>query len=132
MNKSKKKKILIVDDDLGDILLLRKMLEPDYLVIAASDGWEAMAVIDMQYPDLVLLDVMMPKKSGYTLCAQMKSNPSIKDIPVVMVTGLDAEMNRVIGENMGADVYLIKPIEPSKLRNIVFELLMVKHQTTKC
>jgi putative two-component system response regulator len=98
MSELRKNKILIVDDDPGDILLLRKMLEPDYLIIAASDGREAMAVVDAQCPDLVLLDVMMPKKSGYTLCVQMKSNTSIEDIPVVMVTGLDAEMNKVIGK----------------------------------
>lgn len=132
MSESRKKKILIVDDDPVDILLLRKILEPDYLISAASDGREAMAAVEMQCPDLVLLDVMMPKKSGYTLCVLIKSNPDTKDIPVVMVTGLDAEMNKVIGKKMGTDGYLLKPIEPTKLRNIILELLMAKHHTVEC
>jgi putative two-component system response regulator len=132
MNESRKKKILIVDDDPGDILLLRKILEPDYLVIAASDCREAMAVVNVQCPDLVLLDVMMPRHSGYTLCVLMKCNPSMKDIPVVMVTGLNTEMNKMIGKNMGADDYLVKPIQVNKLRNIILELLMGKHQPMEC
>ena len=132
MSKLMQKKILIVDDDPGDMRLLKKILEPDYLVIEASDGWKAMATVIEEYPDLVLADVMMPKRSGYTLCMLMKSNPDTKDIPVVMVTGLDAKLNKKIGENMGSDGYLVKPIQPNKLHNIISELLTYQHQTTRC
>ena len=126
MSELRKKKILIVDDDPADILLLKKILEPDYLVIEAHDSWKAMEAVNGECPDLVLTDVMMPKKSGYTLCVLIKSNP------VVMVTGLDTEINKEIGENMGADGYLIKPVQPNKIHDIISKLLMCKYQTTKC
>ena len=132
MSELRKKKILIVDDDPADILLLKKILEPDYLVIEAYDSWKAMEAVDGECPDLVLTDIMMPKKSGYTLCVLIKSNPNTKDIPVVMVTGLDTEINKEIGENMGADGYLVKPVQPNKIHNIISRLLMCEHQTTKC
>ena len=123
MSKLTQKKILIVDDDPGDILWLKKILEPDYLVIEAHDGLNAMEMADREYPDLVLTDVMMPKKSGYTLCAYLKSNRNTKDIPVVMVTGLSTEINKEIGEKMGADGYLVKPVRPNQLHNIISRLL---------
>jgi DNA-binding response OmpR family regulator len=78
------------------------------------------------------MDVMMPKKSGYTLCAHIKSNPDTKNIPVVIVTGLDTEINKEIGVNMGADGYLVKPAQPNELQNTISRLLMFKHQTAKC
>ena len=125
----KKPIIFIVDDDPVDVLLLKKILKSDYQVIETSNSGEAIKVVYEEEPDLVLLDVMMPKRSGYTLCALIKSDPNTKHIPVVMVTGLSTEMNKVIGENMGTDGYLVKPIQSNKLRNTISELLIAKNQT---
>ena len=132
MSELRKNKILIVDDDPVDVLLLKKILKPDYLVIEEYDGLYAMERADREHPDLVLTDVMMPKKSGYSLCAYIKGNPNTKDIPVVMVTGLDAKLNKKIGKNMGSDGYLVKPIQPNKLHNTISELLTCQHQNTRC
>lgn len=123
MSKLTQKKILIVDNDPGDILWLKKILEPDYLVIEAHDGLHAIEMADREHPDLVLTDVMMLQKSSYTLCAHLKSNLNTKDIPVVMVTGPGTEINKEIGEEMSADGYLVKPIWPNQLYNIISKLL---------
>ena len=123
MSKLTQKKILIVDDDPGDILWLKKILEPDYLVIEAHDNLHAMEMADREHPDLVLTDVMMPQKSGYTLCTHLKSNPNTKDVLVVIVAGLGTEINKEIGEEMGADGYLVKPVWPNQLHNIISKLL---------
>jgi len=125
MNEAKLKKILIVDDDPGDILWLKKILKPDYLVIDTNDGLSAVEIAKKEHPDLVLTDVMMPKTSGYTICAQLKSNPNTKDIPVVMVTGLGTKMNKEIGREMGANGYLVKPVQPDQLHGIISRLLRV-------
>ncbi|MFC1865700.1 response regulator [Chloroflexota bacterium] len=125
-------KILIVDDDPADVLLLKNILEPDYLVIEEHDGLYAMEMVDREHPDLVLTDIVMPKKSGYSLCAYIKGNPNTKDIPVVMVTGFNTENNEEIAEDMGADGYLVKPVQPNEIRDIISRLLMRNHRTTKC
>ena len=124
MNEAKLKKILIVDDDPGDILWLKKILKPDFLVIDTNDGLSAMEIAKKEQPDLVLTDVMMPKTSGYTICAQLKSNPKTKGIPVVMVTGLGTKINKEIGREMGADGYLVKPVRPDQLHDIISRLLV--------
>lgn len=123
MSKLVQKKILIVDYDPGDILWLKKILEPDYLVIEAHDNLHAIEMADREHPDLVLTDVMMPQISGYTLCAHLKSNPNTKDTPVVMVAGFSTEINKEIVEEIGADGYLVKPVWPNQLHNIISRLL---------
>jgi CheY-like chemotaxis protein len=124
MNELGKKKILIVDDDPGDILLLKKILEPEYLTMEEHDGLYAMERIDRDHPDLVLTDVIMPKKSGYSLCSYIKCNPNTKDIPVVMVTCLGTEIDKEIAEDMGADGYLVKPVHHNKMHDIISKLLI--------
>ncbi|UCG54415.1 MAG: response regulator [Dehalococcoidia bacterium] len=123
MNDVLPKKILIVDDDPGDILLLKKMIDSRYKLIEAQDGMNAVYIAATEKPDLVFLDVMMPKISGYTLCANLKSNPYTKDIPIVMITGLDTDINKYIGEGMGADDYLVKPAQPDQLLAIISKFL---------
>jgi len=123
MRNFKQAKILVVDDDRGDIKLLKKSLESEYLVQEAQNGLHAKEIIDREHPDLVLLDVMMPKTSGYTLCACLKSDSNTKDIPIVMVTGLGTEINEKIGREMGADGYLVKPISPEQLHDTISRLL---------
>ena len=110
-------------DDPGDILWLKKILEPDYLVIEAHDDLHAIEMADRENPDLVLTDVMMHQKNSYTLCAHLKNNLNTKDTPVVMMTGLGTEINKEIGEDMGADGYLVKPVWPNQLHNIISKLL---------
>ena len=126
MSNTTQKKIVIVDDDPGDILWLKKILEPNYLVVEAHDGLQAKEIVDRENPDLVITDVMMPKISGYTLCEYLKNNPNTKDIPVVMLTGLYREINEKINKEIGADAYLVKPVWPNQLHDILSRLLKSK------
>jgi putative two-component system response regulator len=129
MNDMVPKKILIVDDDPSDILLLKKILEPDYSVIEITNASRVLDVAISEQPDLVITDVMMPGISGYTLCNVLKSNTNTKEIPVIMVTGLDAKMNKEIGGIMGADGYLAKPVKPKQLSNMVSRLLKTNNKS---
>jgi DNA-binding response OmpR family regulator len=119
MSEKEEKKILIVDDDPGDILWLKRIINSHYIIIEALDGLCAVEIAAKEKPDLVILDVMMPKVSGYTVCANLKENHETRNIPVVMVTGLGTEMNKKIGEEMGADGYLTKPVTPDKLLSTI-------------
>jgi CheY-like chemotaxis protein len=74
---------------------------------------------------------MMPKKSGYSLCAFIKDNPNTNDIPVVMVTGFNTEITQEMAESIGADGYLAKPVQPKKIHDIISRLLMPNHRTAK-
>ncbi len=118
-----KKKILIADDEPNIRLLVGSMLSRDYIVIAASDGEEAIALARKQKPDLILMDIMMPKMDGYAACSILKADPATKAIPVVMLTGVDYVLNIKLSQKMGADGYITKPFSMEELLNTIAELL---------
>ena len=118
MNDIKQKKILIVDDDGGDREWLKRIINMGYEVLEADCGISAIEIAKRERPDLVLMDVMMPEVSGYTVCAQLKRDSDTKEIPIVLVTGLGTEINMQIGRRMGANGYLVKPIKPDQLREV--------------
>jgi len=89
-----------------------------YEVLEADCGISAIEIAKRERPDLVLMDVMMPEVSGYTVCAQLKRDSDTKEIPIVLVTGLGTEINMQIGRRMGANGYLVKPIKPDQLREV--------------
>ena len=103
-------KVMIVEDDasLREIYGIRIAAE-GYTVVSAGDGEEALAVAVREKPDLVLSDVMMPKISGFDMLDILRSTPETHDIKVVMMTALSSEDQRVRGENLGADRYLLSP-----------------------
>jgi two-component system cell cycle response regulator len=103
--------ILIVDDHEQNLELLQAYLEDvGARVRTARDGVEAMAEIEIEPPDLIILDVMMPRMSGFQVCRQVKSSPSTRDIPVVVVTALSdvGDVERAV--ECGADDFLTKPV----------------------
>lgn len=105
------KKILIVDDDLKMIQLLIRMLSTDgYQLETAVDGFEAGRKMSLFKPDLVILDLYMPRVDGFDLCAQIKQNPDTEHTKVLAVTGFDTPENRARIMNAGADEYLVKPL----------------------
>lgn len=104
-----KQKVLIADDELYIRLLVRDILEPEFTVLEASNGEEAVSITRNKQPDLVLMDILMPKLDGYTACYAIKNNELTKDIPVVMLTGVGHELNRQLSQEMGATAYITKP-----------------------
>src|SRR5262245_46288279 len=123
-------RILVVDDKLDTRLLLRELLSSKgYEVITATEATEAEEKVHSEKPDLVLLDVIMPGKSGYELCRQLKDDPFTRLIPVVMITGLTDRDDRVRGIEAGADDFLNKPLYPEELFARVKSLLKLKEFT---
>ena len=104
------KKILIVDDEADIIEILQFVLEANgYEIITAMDGEEGLKLARESHPDLIILDVMMPKINGYKICRLLKYDNKYKDIPVLMITARSQEEDKVIGEETGADEYITKP-----------------------
>jgi putative two-component system response regulator len=106
------KPILVVDDELQNLATLRQILTPDYPLVFARSGREAIAAAKKHIPSLILLDVQMPEMDGYTVCRALKADPETEHIPVIFVTTLSDECDETEGFSAGAVDYLIKPVSP--------------------
>src|SRR5258706_12976935 len=132
MEPKKKKRILVVDDHEDNIELLRARLEArGYEIHAASDGQAALDQVERVIPDLILLDVMMPKMDGMEVVRRLKANKNLPFIPVIMQTALDTTANKVEGLDAGADDYITKPINFAELEAKVNALLRIKSLETE-
>ncbi|MGQ0645162.1 MAG: response regulator [Elusimicrobiota bacterium] len=116
--------VLVVDDDQQIQDLLKMLLEKEhYRVETASDGEAALASARARPPDLILLDVLLPRVHGYEVCDRLRQDPATCLIPIIMVTSLTALKDRVTGIKLGADEYITKPFEPLELLARVERLL---------
>ena len=125
-------KVLVVDDNTQNLELLVAYLEDiDCNTIATSSGLDAMDIVKKSPPDLILLDVMMPKISGFEVCRRLKNDPKTTDIPIIMVTALNelGDIERAI--NSGTDDFLSKPVNKWELVTRVKTMLKLKHLTDK-
>jgi len=105
-------KVLIVDDSIENINILKGILDKRYKVMAATNGHTAIKICKKQLPNLVLLDIEMPGIDGYEVCLRLKSNPLTENIPIVFVTSKDKEIDEAKGFAVGAADYVTKPVSP--------------------
>ena len=123
-------RILVVDDNADTMMLMKELLSTrGYDVVAVSDAAQAEAEILREAPDVILSDVIMPGKSGYELCRDLKSNPATRLIPIVLITGLSDREDRLEGIESGADDFLNKPIFAEELFARVKSLVKLKEFT---
>ena len=124
MAETNKKKILIVDDEPGVRQLVQRILSKSYTVIEAQDGAEAVDVSRSEKPDIILMDMMMPKVDGLTACYVLKKDEDTKEIPVVMITAVGFDLNKRLSQDiMGADGYVTKPFTPEDLEGTIEQFL---------
>ncbi len=117
-------RILIVDDSPTQTLSISKILKKHgHEIITAKDGEEGVEVAKAELPDLVLMDVVMPKINGFQATRQITKNPSTSHIPVIIVTTKDQETDRIWGARQGAKSYVTKPVEEDFLMNAINQYL---------
>lgn len=121
-------RVLIADDIQQNRELLEAYLaDQGYEILMASDGQQTMQLVDKHQPDLILLDIMMPRMSGYEVCSQIKSDPARRGIMVLIVTALNEAGDIEKAVNAGCDDFLTKPVNRLELRTRVRSLLRVRH-----
>ena len=117
-----KRKILVVDDEPNVRKLLRTLLK-DFTVVEAEDGEKAVEIAGAEKPDLILMDIMMPKMDGYSSCYALKREPATRSIPIIILTALDLKLNLQLGKEIGADGYITKPFNSQDLLDNIAQVL---------
>jgi two-component system, OmpR family, alkaline phosphatase synthesis response regulator PhoP len=120
--------VMIVDDNQQNVELLQAFLEAlPVRIVTAADGVEALEKVEQYRPDLILLDIMMPRMSGFQVCRQLKSDPKTSDIQVLMVTALNELGDIEQASECGTDDFVSKPVNKFELLTRVKSLLRVRH-----
>jgi len=111
-----KGRILVVDDEIYIVHILDFSLGMEgYDVVTALDGEQALEKARTEKPDLIVLDIMMPKLDGYETCKRLKADPETKDVPVILLSAKGRNVDQKVGFEVGADDYITKPFSPRKL-----------------
>jgi len=117
-------KILIVDDEIQFREMLRERLEANgYEVVSAKDGEEGLEKVESEKPDLIVLDVMMPKMGGFEACSILKKDVRYNKIPIIFLSAMAQQDDMAVGKDVGADTYITKPFEAPVLIDKIEELL---------
>lgn len=117
-------KVLVVEDSPAQRQMITELLKNSGLkVIVAVDGVEALENIAQSSPDLVILDIVMPRMNGYEVCRRLKTDPKTKNVPVVICSSKGEEFDRYWGMKQGADAYISKPFQPKELLGTIKQLL---------
>lgn len=118
------KTILVVDDSPTALKITSDTLtEEGFRVISASDGEEALEIATRLHPDLIVLDIILPKKNGFQVCRQLKTESATQDIKIVMLSSKNQASDRFWGQKQGADAYITKPFEDEELVGVIESLL---------
>ena len=120
-----KKMVLVVDDEPNVRRLLRAMLSKTFEVFEAEDGRQAIEMACTQKPNVILMDMMMPRMDGLTACHMLKNDPATKTIPVIMVTAIGFELNIKLSQQMGASGYVTKPFSSEGLLDKIAQVLAI-------
>ncbi|MDB9493310.1 response regulator [Spirulina major CS-329] len=117
-------KVLVVEDSLAQRQMISDLLRGSGLKVeVASNGEEALKLVETYGPDIVVLDIVMPQMNGYELCRRLKQDPKTQNVPVVMCSSKGEEFDRYWGMRQGADAYIAKPFQPVELIGTVKQLL---------
>ncbi|MCZ7356883.1 MAG: response regulator [Candidatus Methanoperedens sp.] len=127
-----KLKILVVDDEPLNIEFMEGILSLEYEVVKAKSGIDGLIKAEKILPDIILLDIMMPNTNGYAVCKELRTNKKTAAIPIVMVTVLDGNEDKMKAIEAGADDFMSKPIDIGELRARVKSWLMVKRHYDNC
>jgi len=120
-------KILIVDDNKENIDLIAYFLKPqNYTILTAMDGVQALTLVEEEKPDIILLDIMLPKMDGFQVCERLKKDPATRFIPIIMITALKELKDKIRSLEVGADDFISKPFENVELLTRVKSLLRIK------
>lgn len=124
MNTASKKSILVVEDEPNIVLSLQFLMrQAGFDVRVANDGEEALKEVEKQAPDLILLDVMIPKRDGYDVCQTIRANPDLNYVYIIMLTAKGREVDREKGLSLGANDYVTKPFSTRDLTEKVKQIL---------
>ena len=117
-------KLLLIDDEVQLLEMLQIRLEANgYEIVTANDGVEGIEKVKSENPDLIILDIMMPKMDGYEVCEILKNDPQYSKIPIIFLSAKAQEDNMKIGKEEGAEAFVKKPFETSDLLTKIEELL---------
>jgi DNA-binding response OmpR family regulator len=124
---STKRRVLIVDDTKDILVVVSKRLQSwGYEPLTAESGEEGLRIAQERLPDLILLDIMMPKMKGRDVCARLKADPKTRHIPVIFLTALGLADHIQAGMELGADDYIVKPFEPAELKERI-SVVLARH-----
>lgn len=119
-----KLKVMVVDDSPTDLKLMSKpFLAKGYDLITATNGEDALRKAELEHPDLIVLDVIMPKINGFNVCRKIKNSKNLKDIKIILLSSKNQESDKFWGEKQGADAYITKPFTEEHLLNAVSQVM---------
>ena len=132
MSETERRKRILLIDDTPDILVVvsRRIESWGYEALTAESGEEGLRIAEETLPDLILLDIMMPKMKGRDVCARLKANPTTQHIPVIFLTALGLADHIKAGMDLGADDYIVKPFEPAELKERI-AVVLARHNHEK-
>ena len=129
MPKTPRPTILVIDDEPDLLKMLKRRLEHwGYRALTAASGEEGLGLVERERPDLILLDIMMPKMKGRDVCAHLKANPQTADVPVIFLSALELPDHIKAGLDIGGEDYLVKPFEPEDLKDRI-KVCLMRHQS---